>query len=80
MGNAARRPSRRSPTVVDHGWSPRHTFGLNGQVLTMDYEEVKTQQKSFEMLAGYINGSTVNVTVAFAQLLSRVAGMLRSLA
>jgi putative ABC transport system permease protein len=38
-------------------------FGVNGQVLTMDYEEVKPQQKAFEMLAGYINGSTVNVTI-----------------
>src|SRR5262245_11948182 len=41
----------------------RTPFGVNGQVLTMDYEEIKPQQKSFEMLAGYINGSTVNVTI-----------------
>ena len=38
-------------------------FGVNGLVTSADYEEVKSQQKSFEMLAGYLNGSTVNVTV-----------------
>src|SRR3954464_14295984 len=37
-------------------------FGVNGTVFSMDYEEIKSQQKSFELLAGYINGSTVNVT------------------
>src|SRR4051812_38527421 len=40
----------------------RTAFGVNGTVFSMDYEEIKSQQKSFEMLAGYINGSTVNVT------------------
>src|SRR5262245_23939003 len=38
-------------------------FGVNGLVTSTDYEEVKSRQKSFEMLAGYLNGSTVNVTV-----------------
>src|SRR5215470_4559653 len=37
--------------------------GVNGQVSAMDYEELRPQQKSFEMLAGYLSGSTVNVTV-----------------
>jgi putative ABC transport system permease protein len=41
----------------------RTSFGVNGLVSSMDYEEVKTQQKSFEMLATYIDGSTVNVTI-----------------
>src|SRR4029078_10251825 len=41
----------------------RIAFGINGTVFTMDYEEIKSQQKSFELLAGYINGSTVNVSV-----------------
>src|SRR3954465_15712282 len=40
----------------------RTAFGVNGTVFSMDYEEIKSQQKSFELLAGYINGSTVNVT------------------
>ena len=38
-------------------------FGQNGQVSAMDYEEVRTQQKSYELMSAYINGSTVNVTV-----------------
>src|SRR5580765_3488019 len=35
----------------------RTPFGVNGLVSSLDYEEVKSQQKSFEMLAGYVNGS-----------------------
>lgn len=38
-------------------------FGVNGQVSAMDYEELLPQQQSFEMLAAYLNGSTVNATV-----------------
>ena len=38
-------------------------FGVNGQVSSMDYDELRPQQRSFEMLAAYLNGSTVNATV-----------------
>lgn len=38
-------------------------FGVNGQVSAMDYGELRPQQQSFEALAAYLNGSTVNVTV-----------------
>ena len=38
-------------------------FGVNGQVGAKDYQELRPQQQSFEMLAAYLNGSTVNVTV-----------------
>jgi putative ABC transport system permease protein len=38
-------------------------FGVNGQVSAMDYEELRPAQQSFERLAAYLNGSTVNVTV-----------------
>ena len=38
-------------------------FGLNGQVFSMDFEELRPEQKSLELLAAYLNGSTVNVTV-----------------
>ncbi|HEX3703025.1 MAG TPA: ABC transporter permease [Vicinamibacterales bacterium] len=50
-----------SVTLVD----PTSTsfFGVNGQVSSMDYEEFLPEQKSFEMLASYLNGSTVNATV-----------------
>ena len=37
-------------------------FGVNGRILSMDFEELRTEQQSFEMMAAYLNGSTVNVT------------------
>jgi predicted permease len=37
-------------------------FGVNGQISSMDFEELLPQQKSFESLAAYLNGSTVNLT------------------
>lgn len=37
-------------------------FGANNQVYAMDYEEFRKEQKSFEMMAAYLNGSTVNLT------------------
>jgi putative ABC transport system permease protein len=39
-------------------------FGSNGQISTPDYEEFKPVQQSFERLSAYLNGSTVNVTIA----------------
>jgi predicted permease len=38
-------------------------FGVNGQISSMDYQELLPAQRSFEMMAAYLNGSTVNVTV-----------------
>ena len=38
-------------------------FGVNSQVFAKDYEELLPQQQSFEKLAAYLNGSTVNITV-----------------
>jgi predicted permease len=43
--------------------SSANFFGVNGQVSSMDFEELRPQQRSFEMMAAYLNGSTVNVTV-----------------
>jgi predicted permease len=37
-------------------------FGVNGQTSSLDYQELVPQQRSFDMLAAYLNGSTVNVT------------------
>ena len=37
--------------------------GVNGQISAMDFVELRPQQQSFERLAAYLNGSTVNVTV-----------------
>src|ERR671924_20372 len=38
-------------------------FGFNGQVSSADFEDLSASQHSFDMLAAYLNGSTVNVTV-----------------
>jgi putative ABC transport system permease protein len=37
-------------------------FGVNGQISSMDFDELLPDQQSFEMLAAFLNGSTVNVT------------------
>ncbi len=38
-------------------------FGVNGQVSSMDFQELLPEQKSFDLVAAYLNGSTVNVTI-----------------
>jgi predicted permease len=38
-------------------------FGVNGQISSMDFDELLPMQQSFEMMAAYLNGSTVNVTI-----------------
>jgi len=38
-------------------------FGVNSQIFPLDYEEIRESQKSLELLAAYLNGSTVNMTV-----------------
>jgi predicted permease len=43
--------------------SSSNFFGVNGQVSSMDFEELRPQQQSFEKLAAYLSGSTVNVTI-----------------
>src|ERR1044071_1108949 len=43
--------------------SSANFFGVNGQVSSMDFEEIRPVQQSFERLAAYLSGSTVNVTV-----------------
>lgn len=37
-------------------------FGPPNQIFSLDYEELAAGQKSFEVLAGYLSGSTVNLT------------------
>jgi len=37
-------------------------FGVNGQISPLDYQEFAPQQQSFDRLAAFLNGSTVNVT------------------
>ena len=45
---------------------PKQTtpFGVNSQIFALDYEEMRTTQTSFDQLAAYIAGSTVNATIA----------------
>ncbi len=38
-------------------------FGVNGQLLSADFEEMRPEQKSFERMTALLSGSTVNVTV-----------------
>ena len=42
--------------------SSANFFGVSGQISSMDFDELLPQQQSFEMMAAYLNGSTVNVT------------------
>src|SRR3954452_10911710 len=37
-------------------------FGNGNIPAAQDYEDIKAAQKSFSMMAGYLNGSTINVT------------------
>src|SRR5476649_1750564 len=47
-----------SATFIDP--SSANFLGVNRQTSSMDYDELLPQQQSFEMLAAYLNGSTVN--------------------
>ena len=42
--------------------SQNNFFGVANQIFALDYEEIRASQKSFDFVAAYINGSTVNVT------------------
>ncbi len=39
-----------------------NNFGNGNIPAAQDYEDIKTAQKSFSMMAGYLNGSTINLT------------------
>jgi putative ABC transport system permease protein len=43
--------------------SSTNFFGVNGRITSKDYEELLPQQQSFDQLAAYLNGSTVNLTI-----------------
>src|SRR5882757_6905794 len=47
---------------IDPSPQQANFFGNNSQVFALDYQEVAANQKSFEAVAAYINGSTVNLT------------------
>src|SRR4051794_18832946 len=39
-----------------------NNFGVGNIPAAQDYEDIKSAQKSFAMMAGYLNGSTINLT------------------
>src|ERR1041385_5102530 len=39
-----------------------NNFGVGTIPAAQDYEDLKAAQRSFSMMAGYLNGSTINVT------------------
>jgi predicted permease len=49
--------------IIDLTQNNANVNGFGSQIFTLDYEDIRAQQQSFELLAGYINGSTVNVTI-----------------
>ncbi|HVU15686.1 MAG TPA: ABC transporter permease [Candidatus Didemnitutus sp.] len=51
-----------SVQFIDPSPANASPFGPPNQIFTLDYVEVAKNQKSFERMAGYIFGSTVNVT------------------
>jgi predicted permease len=38
-------------------------FGVNGRLTALDFDELRPMQQSLEMMAAFLNGSTVNVTI-----------------
>ena len=38
-------------------------FGVNGRITSLDYQDLAASQQSFDMVAAYLNGSTVNATI-----------------
>jgi predicted permease len=49
--------------IIDLTQKNANVNGFGSQIFALDYEDIRTQQQSFDLLAGYINGSTVNITV-----------------
>lgn len=61
--NAPRLAGVQVINVTDATQQTANINGFGSQIFMLDYEEMRKEQKSFEYLAGYINGSTVNMTV-----------------
>jgi putative ABC transport system permease protein len=61
--NAKRLAGVQVINVTDATQRTANINGFGSQIFMLDYEEMIKEQKSFEYLAGYINGSTVNMTI-----------------
>ena len=51
-----------SVQFIDPAPAQPNFFGNNNQIFALDYREIAAAQKSFELVAAYINGSTVNLS------------------
>ncbi len=51
-----------SVQFIDPTPGQNNFFGNNNQIFALDYQDMLPTQKSFELMAAYINGSTVNLT------------------
>lgn len=61
--NAERLAGLQVINVTDKTQRAANLNGFGSQIYMLDYEEMLKTQQSFEMMAGYINGSTVNLTI-----------------
>jgi predicted permease len=50
--------------VIDVTQHNANANGFGSQIFSLDFEAMREQQTAFEMMAAFINGATVNVTVA----------------
>ncbi len=48
--------------IIDVSQRAANANGFGGQIFTLDYEAIAEQQKSFDLMAAYISGATVNLT------------------
>jgi len=48
--------------IDPQGTAPNNNFGLGVIPTAQDYEDLRAAQQSFAQMAGYLNGSTINVT------------------
>lgn len=61
--NAARLAGVQIINVTDQAQRVANSTGAGSQIYMLDYEEMRREQKSFDLLAGYISGATVNLTI-----------------
>jgi len=48
--------------IDPQGTAPNNNFGIGNIPTAQDYEDLRNAQQSFAQMAGYLNGSTINVT------------------
>jgi len=48
--------------IDPQGTAPNNNFGIGNIPTAQDYEDLRAAQQSFAQMAGYLNGSTINVT------------------